>query len=350
MPRAAATSWSIEQDGAARRRGAGAGSAAVARAVDGRGAVRPGSEAAAAQVSAADRVRHQPDRRGDPRFSGGAAAALARRARADRAGARAGRGRGGRDCRRHRTGQSAGRPPSTCWWSAAGGGSLEDLWAFNEEVVVRAIHASRIPVVSAVGHEIDVTLSDLVADVRASTPSEAAERVVPLAEEIAAYLARAAATPGRRIAGRAATARLRLDALAAVAIVSPAVGTRAAAGAARRRAARPRGPRDRSQAGDGALRSSTPARASWTSLSPLAVLGRGYSLTRRLDDDRVVRRASQVAVGERLRTRLAEGELTSRVEEISAGAGPTAKRATAPPSAAGADDEPNDLHRARPRP
>ncbi len=71
-----------------------------------------------------------------------------------------------------------------------GGGSLEDLWSFNEEVVVRAIHASRIPIVSAVGHEIDVTLSDLVADVRALTPSEAAERVVPAAEELLDFLRR----------------------------------------------------------------------------------------------------------------------------------------------------------------
>ena len=196
-----------------------------------------------------------------------------------------------------------------------GGGSLEDLWAFNEEVVIRAIHRSRVPVVSAVGHEIDVTLADLVADVRALTPSEAAERVVPAWEDVMAFLKGQEHRLLKALRVRAVSARARLAALSASRVL--------------------RRPLERVQLLDRLLdelqaradrailrrlevaRSQIDSRAGQLdSLSPLAVLSRGYSLTTRLRDGQMVRSASQVAVGELLRTRLSEGTVTSRVESI----------------------------------
>jgi len=91
-----------------------------------------------------------------------------------------------------------------------GGGSLEDLWAFNEEVVAQAIFGSRIPVVSAVGHEVDVTIADLVADARASTPTQAGVIAVPDAAEVRAMLDRAAGRLSQALGHRVALARERL--------------------------------------------------------------------------------------------------------------------------------------------
>ncbi|REK07904.1 MAG: exodeoxyribonuclease VII large subunit [Planctomycetota bacterium] len=196
-----------------------------------------------------------------------------------------------------------------------GGGSLEDLWAFNEEVVVRAIFASRVPVVSAVGHEIDVTLSDLVADVRALTPSEAAERVVPAAEEMRDYLERQRRRLATALGTRLSATRSRLDALAECrefrrplarveSLVQRIDELQARGGRALRRRLE-------------LARAGIESRAvQLESLSPLGVLARGYSLTSRASDGQIVRTADQVREGERLRTRLAQGEVTSRVEQI----------------------------------
>ncbi len=96
-----------------------------------------------------------------------------------------------------------------------GGGSTEDLWAFNEEVVARALDASGLPVVSAVGHESDVTIADLVADERAATPSAAAERVVPDRRDVAERVRAVHDRLRSRVTGRLQAARQRVDALVA---------------------------------------------------------------------------------------------------------------------------------------
>jgi len=205
--------------------------------------------------------------------------------------------------------------PVDCLVVTRGGGSLEDLWAFNEEPVVRAIAASRVVVVSAIGHEIDVTLSDLAADARAATPSEAAELVAPAAEELLAGLGQFQRRLQAALASKAASARTRLEAVAAA--------------RAFRRPLEMIHDRSRrideldartGRAIEGQLSSAGNRTAVLAgrleSLSPLAVLGRGYSLTRRTEDDRLVRDISQLIVGERITTHFARGEAVSRVERL----------------------------------
>lgn len=198
---------------------------------------------------------------------------------------------------------------------ARGGGSLEDLWAFNEEQVVRAIHGSRIPVVSGVGHEIDVTLADLVADVRALTPSEAAERVVPAMEEISALLARYEQSLSAALRRRAADSRARLDALSTRrALRRPLDRIHELAQRIDELSARSlRAVRQRLLS----ARALADARGGQIeALSPLAVLARGYTLTQRLPGREVVNDAASLQPGDRLLTRFATGEAISRVEEV----------------------------------
>lgn len=207
------------------------------------------------------------------------------------------------------------QPPLDVLVVGRGGGSLEDLWCFNEELVVRAIHQSRIPVVSAVGHEIDVTLSDLVADVRALTPTDAVRHVVPSVDEVRQGLLAVQQRLGALLRHRSAAARGRLDALAQRRVLRRPLDPireaqrhldeldergRRAIGRLLRQL------QDRLRGHAGHLES----------LSPLAVLARGYSLTWRSADGQLLRDAAALTIGESVTTRLARGSLVSRVERI----------------------------------
>ncbi len=240
-----------------------------------------------------------------------------------------------------------------------GGGSLEDLWAFNEEIVARAIFSSRVPVISAVGHEVDFTIADFVADLRASTPSAAAELVVRNKIELAQNLKsleralrqsfRATldlrqerlfslkgrlADPRRRLSDQ----RIRLDDLSTRLAYSLKQGLRRQ--------------QDRLRLQQGSLLLLSPAKrleehsqkftqvmrrltvslqreirisrqrfegvmGKLCSLSPLGVLERGYSIARVLPSREIVRRADDLKVNSLVNVKVHRGEFVARVEEIS---------------------------------
>jgi len=239
-----------------------------------------------------------------------------------------------------------------------GGGSLEDLWAFNSEELALAIRASRVPVVSAVGHEIDVTISDLVADLRAPTPSAAAELLVAEKESLKTrildirdrlFTAVKAGLSGRQENLRFLSKGLRdprkelarswmdLDDLHGrlTRVMTLALGARRREAAGEARALALHSPLQRMEG----LRQKTDflrrslmsltlkaikdlgmrvslARARMKSMSPLAVLKRGYSITRRLPEGWIVRSADEVRKGDRVSVKLAKGEMECSVEKI----------------------------------
>ena len=175
---------------------------------------------------------------------------------------------------------------------ARGGGSIEDLWTFNEEIVVRAIAASGLPVVSAVGHEIDVTLADLAADRRALTPSEAGEVSVPDIREVYLHLDRLAERLRQSGTTRLKDVRARLEDLAHRARLALEQGILNR----RHRAAR--------------------LAASLEALSPLGVLARGYSLTFQADGKTIIRDSREAKIGDLIYSRVAVGTITSRLSPV----------------------------------
>ncbi|MBI4391610.1 MAG: exodeoxyribonuclease VII large subunit [candidate division NC10 bacterium] len=197
-----------------------------------------------------------------------------------------------------------------------GGGSIEDLWAFNEEIVARAIAASKVPVVSAVGHETDVTIADFVADVRAPTPSAAAELVVAHKAELAQRVDDLASRLESALLHRVRAGRERLTYLARhLSLLSPVERIRRHRERVAVAAETLRGViRTRLKLWGGELRALA---ARLQSLSPLAILGRGYSITRLLPDLRIVKDAAAVRPGQAVSILLHRGSLACRVEEAS---------------------------------
>ena len=192
------------------------------------------------------------------------------------------------------------------------GGSMEDLWAFNDERVARAIYACETPIISAVGHEPDVTISDFVADARASTPSNAAEIAVPDQGELLRWLQGAGQRMAQAESGRLAAERQRLNALASKRVLrdqtayvqdkrmelvhlQQRLGDLSSALLARKRQR------------FGALAASLDA------MSPLKVLGRGYAVARN-EEGRILRSWRDVSPGDRVNVTLGEGGFAAAVD------------------------------------
>ena len=194
-----------------------------------------------------------------------------------------------------------------------GGGSIEDLWAFNEEVVAHAIYNSRIPVISAVGHEPDVTISDYVADVRAATPSNAAEIAVPDQDALRQTLDVMSAAMAVSLSRQFKAARKHYEVLAA----SPALRSPAGYLEQRRKGLELMNSKLLSAQQNSINRKKhryVAAISKLDAMSPLKVLTRGYAMAQKLGGE-VLRSIRQVEAGERITVTISDGQLSATVME-----------------------------------
>ena len=197
-----------------------------------------------------------------------------------------------------------------------GGGSIEDLWAFNEEIVARAIFNSSAPVVSAVGHQTDFTISDFVADARALTPTDAGRLVAPDRNQLIEQIRSMSTRLARGLAGRLERARDSLDSLARSYVFRRPMDMIRLREQRLDDLAVELQRAGREHVADRLNRLENIA-ARLEALSPKGVLARGYSITIRANDGKIVRGASDVAPGESVKTILGRGSLRSTVDSVS---------------------------------
>lgn len=193
-----------------------------------------------------------------------------------------------------------------------GGGSLEDLWAFNEEIVAQAIYNSKIPVISAVGHERDVTIADLVADLRAPTPSAAAELVIPKREDLKERLENLRQALKKSFGDILIGRQEEMESLChRLALLNPLLLI------------------NQHQQGITKLARQIYLSVNYflklrqsefnlaveklSSLSPLNILSRGYSITFKIPEEAIIKEAKVIKVGDKIKTRLHKGEILSQV-------------------------------------
>ncbi|MBN1526565.1 MAG: exodeoxyribonuclease VII large subunit [Candidatus Omnitrophica bacterium] len=197
-----------------------------------------------------------------------------------------------------------------------GGGSLEDLWPFNEEAVARAIYDSEIPVISAVGHEIDYTISDFVADFRAPTPSAAAELVIPNKDDLVGLIRTSVTRLKNALINELEMLQEKLAKLRGSYVLRQPLNMVI----------------QYQQKIDGLVEdlmlhtdhlvirreeSFKLLAGKLDTLSPLAILNRGYSITAKLPEGRIIKTASDIKQGDLVETKLGKGKFTSKVESVS---------------------------------